>query len=416
MKIMLIAGARPNFMKVASIIDAIRVYNRSTTSCLEVLLVHTGQHYDKEMSDAFFTDLGLPLPDVNLGVGSGSHACQTAEIMKGIEAVLLAERPEALVVVGDVNSTVACALVASKLTYPQQNRLGMLRPLIVHVEAGLRSFDRSMPEEINRIVTDALSDLLFVTERDAEENLLKEGISKDKIHFVGNTMVDTLLRHRQRAKTSEILSRLGLARNGDRPVVPPYALMTLHRPSNVDDRHLFGDILDALAEVGKRLPVFFPAHPRTVNRIREFGYDTYFDFSMFETLSDSERPARADSKSQKDAVGHRIVALEPLGYLDFLCLMENASLVVTDSGGIQEETTMLGVPCVTVRENTERPVTITHGTNVLAGTSVEAIMRHCLEKLESREDPEQPELWDGKAGERIVTVLAAQNKLIGVNQ
>jgi UDP-N-acetylglucosamine 2-epimerase (non-hydrolysing) len=409
MKIMLIAGARPNFMKVASIVHAIRAYNNSTSSPLEYLLVHTGQHYDKEMSESFFTDLELPLPQVNLGAGSSSHAYQTAEIMKGIEPVLLKELPDVLVVVGDVNSTVACALVASKITYPSGNGLGMSRPLIAHVEAGLRSFDRSMPEEINRVLTDALCDILFVTERDAEDNLLREGVAKNKIYLVGNTMVDTLLRHRQQAKNSEILSRLGLTQNGDGPkVVLRYVATTLHRPSNVDDRQVFGHILDALAVVGERLPVFFPVHPRTMTRIREFGYQAYFDFSRFDAAFGCSRSRLAPFQPQSAPITPQIIALKPLGYLDFLCLMDSAKLVLTDSGGIQEETTMLGVPCITVRENTERPVTITQGTNVLAGTSTDAIVRHCLDKLDDPEEPKQPELWDGHAGERIVKILRSQ--------
>jgi UDP-N-acetylglucosamine 2-epimerase (non-hydrolysing) len=405
MKIMLIAGARPNFMKVASMVQAIRAYNLSAEAPLEYLLVHTGQHYDKEMSDSFFTDLELPLPHVNLGVGSSSHAFQTAEIMKGIEPVLLGERPDVLVVVGDVNSTVACALVAAKINYPSQDGRGMSRPLIAHVEAGLRSFDRSMPEEINRLLTDSLCDLLFITERDAEENLIKEGVARNKIHFVGNTMVDTLLRHRRQARKSAILATLGLTQEG---AVLPYALTTLHRPSNVDDRLIFKNILDALAAVAARLPVLFPVHPRTVARIREFGYQSYFDFSRFDPPLDCSRPKPSPSARQSAPLASPLVALKPLGYLDFLCLMDRAKLVLTDSGGIQEETTMLGVPCVTVRENTERPVTITQGSNVLAGTCTDDIVRHCLNKLDNPGEPKQPELWDGCAGERIVKILSAQ--------
>jgi len=409
MKIMLVAGARPNFMKVASIVDAIRAFNQSGKSAIEYVLVHTGQHYDKEMSDSFFTDLKLPLPHVNLGVGSSSHACQTADIMKGIEPILLRELPDVLVVVGDVNSTVACALVAAKITYPSGNKSGLSRPLIAHVEAGLRSFDRSMPEEVNRVLTDALCDFLFVTERDAVDNLLGEGIARNKIYLVGNTMVDTLLRHREQAQNSEILSSLSLTLNGEGPkAVLPYATTTLHRPSNVDDRQVFGNILDALAAVGERLPVFFPVHPRTMNRIREFGYQAYFDFSRFDAVFECSRSTFTASPPQHATVSPRIIALKPLGYLDFLCLMDNAKLVLTDSGGIQEETTMLGVPCVTVRENTERPVTITHGTNVLAGTSTEAIVHHCLNKLDNPGEPKQPELWDGHAGARIIEILSSQ--------
>jgi UDP-N-acetylglucosamine 2-epimerase (non-hydrolysing) len=409
MKIMLVAGARPNFMKVASIVDAIRAYTQSARSPIEYQLVHTGQHYDKEMSDSFFADLELPVPHMNLGVGSSSHACQTADIMKGIEPVLLSELPDLLVVVGDVNSTVACALVASKITYPVGNRPGLSRPSIAHVEAGLRSFDRSMPEEINRVLTDALCDFLFVTERDAEANLLREGIASDKIYMVGNTMVDTLLKHRERAKRSRVLARLGLTPNSDEPqAVLPYATTTLHRPSNVDDRRVFGNILDALKAVGERLPVFFPVHPRTMSRIREFGFEAYFDLLEFDEVSDCVPTSSAFSPSQATPRVRRIIALKPLGYIDFLCLMDNAKLVLTDSGGIQEETTVLGVPCVTVRENTERPVTLTHGTNVLAGTSTAAIVHHCLHKLDHPQVPKQPELWDGRAGTRIIEILSSQ--------
>ena len=409
MKIMLIAGARPNFMKVASIVAAVRAYNQFKSTPIEYVLVHTGQHYDKEMSDAFFTDLKLPLPHVNLGVGSSSHACQTADIIKGIEPVLLRELPDVLVVVGDVNSTVACALVAAKVTYPSGRKSGMSRPLIAHVEAGLRSFDRSMPEEVNRVLTDALCDFLFVTERDAVDNLLREGIARSKIYLVGNTMVDTLLRHRKQAKRSEILARLGLTRNGEEPkAVLPYVATTLHRPSNVDDRQVFGNILDALAAVGERVPVFFPVHPRTLTRIREFGYQAYFDFSKFDAALDCPVPGVAASPPERSPLIPRIIALKPLGYVDFLCLMDHAKLVLTDSGGIQEETTMLGVPCVTVRQNTERPVTLSHGTNVLAGTSTQDIIRHCLNKLDKAEEPKQPELWDGHAGARIIEILSSQ--------
>jgi UDP-N-acetylglucosamine 2-epimerase (non-hydrolysing) len=266
-----------------------------------------------------------------------------------------------------------------------------------------------MPEEVNRVLTDALCDFLFVTERDAVDNLLREGIAREKIYLVGNTMVDTLLRHRERAKSSEILSGLGLTRNGAEPkAVAPYALTTLHRPSNVDDRGVFGNILDALTAVAERLPVFFPVHPRTVSRIREFGFERYFDFSKFDAGSDCPPPPFASAPPRPVIRNPRIIALKPLGYIDFLCLMDNARLVLTDSGGVQEETTVLGVPCVTVRENTERPVTISYGTNVLAGTSTEAIVQHCLDKLDHPQEPKQPELWDGRAGARIIEILSAQ--------
>jgi UDP-N-acetylglucosamine 2-epimerase (non-hydrolysing) len=283
--------------------------------------------------------------------------------------------------------------VASKVTIAGAPRP---QPLIAHVEAGLRSFDRSMPEEINRILTDALADFLFITERSAETNLLREGVSREKIYFVGNTMVDTLLRHKKRADDSEILRRLGVARNGAGP--RPYGVVTLHRPSNVDDKETLRAILEGLAAVGRKLPVFFPVHPRTMSRLKEFDLEHYLDFK-----------SRSSSENQPSAAfAPGLIALEPLSYFDFLCLMSNARLVLTDSGGIQEETTVLGVPCVTLRENTERPVTITHGTNVLAGASRDAIVRYSLEKLEKSETRKRPELWDGHAGDRIIEILSAR--------
>jgi UDP-N-acetylglucosamine 2-epimerase (non-hydrolysing) len=362
-------------------------------------LIHTGQHYDEQMSDSFFKDLGLPAPHVNLEVGSASHATQTAEIMKRFEPVLLKERPDVMVVVGDVNSTVACALVASKIPFSDNCDSGLVRPLIAHVEAGLRSFDRSMPEEINRILTDAVSDFLFTSEEGAEDNLLREGIPKDKIHFVGNTMVDTLLRHKQNAQNSQILSQLGLRciDAGDDKYYP-YAIVTLHRPSNVDDQRVFHGILEALIKVGERLPVLFPIHPRTAQRIIEYKFEHYFDFSA-RHVSNYLQPFLVMNQDP------RIIALDPLGYLEFLCLMSNAKLVLTDSGGIQEETTALGVRCITLRNNTERPITITHGTNVLAGTSKDSIVHHAVNQLDRIPNNCKPKYWDGGAGARIVSVL-----------
>jgi UDP-N-acetylglucosamine 2-epimerase (non-hydrolysing) len=396
MKILLVAGARPNFMKIASIIDAIKAHNRSAKATpIAHVLVHTGQHYDNQMSDVFFQDLGLPTPDIDLEVGSSSHALQTAEIMKRFEPVLMKERPDVLLVVGDVNSTIACSLVASKIVYPgSADPTGRTRPLIAHVEAGLRSFDRSMPEEVNRILTDALSDFLFITEQSAEVNLLKDGVPKEKIHLVGNTMVDTLLKHRDRAKQSGILARLDPQIRSDRGGRGEYMVLTLHRPSNVDDPKTLREILEALAVLTKDTPCFFPVHPRTRHRLREFRLDHYFNF-----LPDpSQRPV-------SDA---RVYGLEPLGYLDFLCLMSNAKLVLTDSGGIQEETTVLGVPCVTLRHNTERPATMTNGTNVLAGTDKDAIVRHALGQLNRPNASNLPQFWDGRAGERVIAVLARE--------
>ncbi|MGH9325171.1 MAG: non-hydrolyzing UDP-N-acetylglucosamine 2-epimerase [Terriglobia bacterium] len=394
---MTVVGARPNFMKAAPIIRALRDFNNSFAMAgeadsgqlppegLQHILVHTGQHYDSRMSGAFLSDLGLPAPDINLSVGSGSHATQTAEIMKKFEEVLLRERPEILVVVGDVNSTLACALVGAKVSFDARGT----RPLIAHVEAGLRSFDRTMPEEINRVLTDQLSDLLFVTEESGLRNLAAEGVPEEKVHFVGNTMIDSLLDCIERAETSGILRRLGLEcmtpTNGAASSVSPYSLLTLHRPANVDCREAFLDILEGLEELAQQCPVIFAAHPRTWRRIQEFGFERYF------ASNGSDGGARA------------IRVIEPLGYLEFLCLMKHAMLVVTDSGGIQEETTCLGVPCVTVRQNTERPVTVEIGTNILAGTAKEGIAA----AIRNRPKPGRrtPPKWDGKAAERIVDVL-----------
>jgi UDP-N-acetylglucosamine 2-epimerase (non-hydrolysing) len=397
MKILSIVGARPNFMKVAPIIKAIQEHNRllldspvqsapDSPQPIEHVLVHTGQHYDKIMSDSFFADLNLPQPDVHLGVGSGSHAAQTAEIMRKFEEVLLREKPDVLIVVGDVNSTVACALVAAKISYDGSGK----RPLIAHVEAGLRSFDRTMPEEINRILTDQLSDLLFVTEESAVINLAAEGIANGKVHFVGNTMIDSLLACQDKADRSIILDDLGLRVPGGGRV-SPYALLTLHRPANVDNRKAFQKILDGLQELAAEYPIVFPAHPRTLKRISEQGLDSYF------------APARFAQNGNRGHPDIRIIP--PLGYLDFMCLMKNAALVVTDSGGIQEETTCLGIPCVTVRENTERPVTLTVGTNVLAGVSCSGILGAIRSQLESHRHGSIPENWDGSAAQRITKVL-----------
>jgi UDP-N-acetylglucosamine 2-epimerase (non-hydrolysing) len=394
MKLLLVAGARPNFMKIASIVAALDAHNLGAKKRIDYLLVHTGQHYDEKMSRTFFRELDLPRPAVDLEVGSGTHAAQTAEIMKRFEPVLVKERPDAVLLVGDVNSTIACALVASKIVYPPDPESpGRTSPLIVHVEAGLRSRDRSMPEEINRILTDALSDLLFVTEESAVHNLRSEGIARNRIHLVGNTMVDTLLHHRDRAEQSAVLQRLGLAgSDSDSQATLPYGVVTLHRPSNVDDPAAFRNILDALLTIGKRLPLVFPVHPRTVARIEEFG------------LADQCPMLTALEHVPDTTAG--LYCIEPLGYLDFLRLMSKARIVLTDSGGIQEETTMLAVPCVTLRNNTERPVTISEGTNVLAGTSKEAIVRQSFRQLKRRTQRIRPRFWDGKAGQRMVKLLS----------
>jgi UDP-N-acetylglucosamine 2-epimerase (non-hydrolysing) len=406
MKIMTVVGARPNFMKAAPIVAAVKKYNTaaarsgdvSSPLAIEHLLVHTGQHYDKMMSDQFFADLNLPRPDTHLEVGSASHAVQTAEIMRRFEDVLRREKPDVLIVVGDVNSTLACALVAAKLGC----EANMPRPVIAHVEAGLRSFDRTMPEEINRIVTDQLSDLLFVTEESGLANLHKEGIPREKIFFVGNTMIDSLLAFKDRAESSAILRRFGLrhtSSNGFASTVTPYALLTLHRPANVDDRGRFTSILEGMAELVASHPVIFPVHPRTRKRIQELGLGRYFD-------SMSDQPG---SLYETRSVLRGVITLtDPLGYLDCVCLMKHAVLVVTDSGGIQEETTCLGTPCVTVRENTERPVTVTFGTNVVAGTKTSDIRVAIRRQLDRELNLLAPEKWDGKAATRILDAILGQ--------
>lgn len=410
-KVLTVVGARPNFMKAAPILAAIRDHNDRVGTCrtlgsdsafdapIESVLVHTGQHYDEAMSDKFFADLNIPRPDVHLGAGSGSHAMQTAEIMKRFEEVVLRERPDLLIVVGDVNSTLACALVTAKISFDSQGT----RPLIAHVEAGLRSFDRDMPEEINRIVTDHLADLLFVTEESGIKNLRQEGVPKERIHFVGNTMIDSLFAFRQKAGESPILEMLGL-RNGTSGHrkdngATQYALLTLHRPSNVDKRECFLSILEGLGDLASTCPIIFPAHPRTKKKIAEFGLEQFFN---------SAEGSDTVTKAGSVRTNGRIRMVDPLGYLDFLCLMDHAAVVVTDSGGIQEETTSLGVPCVTVRENTERPVTVERGTNVLAGTSAAGIRRATKQQLDARANVMMPESWDGKSAARIIDVICRE--------
>lgn len=371
MKILSVVGARPNFMKIAPIMLAIEKYNKSHTRkgvSIDHILLHTGQHYDEIMSGIFFEELKIQKPDIYLGVGSASHAAQTAEIMSKFEKILIENRPDMIIVVGDVNSTIACALVAGKITYRENNS----RPLIAHVEAGLRSFDRTMPEEINRILTDHLSDLLFVTEASGLQNLRNEGIPDHKVFFVGNTMIDTLLLFKDAANKSKILERLGLrntvtgsnsaAKEG--MAIAPYALVTLHRPSNVDDRNNFSSIIKALNVIAREIPILFPCHPRTRNKIKEFGLESHFALRDEPVQSNRHNLSHISSGES----GLRLYLLNPQGYLDFLSLMSNAKVVLTDSGGIQEETTCLGVPCITIRENTERPVTVTEGTNIIAGT------------------------------------------------
>jgi UDP-N-acetylglucosamine 2-epimerase (non-hydrolysing) len=405
MKIMIVVGARPNFMKAAPVVFAIRDHNARIAaspavseahSPIQLVLVHTGQHYDEAMSGSFFTDLGLPKPDVHLEVGSGSHAAQTAEIMRRFEAVVLEEKPDLVMVFGDVNSTVACALVTSKIVVDSSGK----RPLIAHVEAGLRSFDRAMPEEINRVITDHLSDLLFVTEDSGRENLCREGIKPEQIHFVGNTMIDSLLASEEKAEKSAVLDQFGL-RGGANGSVRRYALLTLHRPSNVDDRETFLSILEGLDELAASCPILFSAHPRTRKRIAEFGLERFF-------YPESQHPENQPPENQPSRNETGIRLLDPLGYLDFLCLTKHAAIVVTDSGGIQEETTCLRVPCVTVRENTERPITVTCGTNVIAGTRSENIRRAVKEQFSGKKQGRIPEKWDGQAAGRIVAVIARE--------
>jgi len=346
-------------MKISPIVDALKRVDGAQT-----MLVHTGQHYDDRMSRLFFEDLSIPQPDINLAVGSGSQAVQTAETMKRFEPVCIEHQPDWVIVVGDVNSTLACTLVSVKLGFR-----------VAHVEAGLRSFDRSMPEEINRLLTDAVSEMLFVTERSGLENLAKEGVAPSRVHFVGNVMIDTLLRSRERAAKSQILEQLGLCEK-------KYAVVTLHRPGNVDHRESFCSILEALKQIAGDMPVVFPIHPRSRRNLENMGL--------------AERVARSS--------GIRLV--EPLGYLDFLRLTAGAAVVLTDSGGIQEETTILSVPCLTLRDNTERPVTISQGTNRLTGNTTQRIMTAYREVLA---DPpvsgSMPDLWDGHAAERIVRIL-----------
>ena len=361
--ILCVVGARPNFTKISPIMKAIAKSDK-----LVAKLVHTGQHYDPLMKHAFFEQLQIPEPDIDLEVGSGSHAIQTAEIMKRFEPVIDSETPSAVLVVGAVNSTIACALVATKKQIP-----------MIHVEAGLRSYDRCMPEEINRVLTDQISDLLFTTEKDAEDNLVKEGIATERIHFVGNVMIDNLKQQLPRATpVDEILAGFDLNqqtwKNG-------FALLTLHRPSNVDDPTILKRLMEVIVKISEQLPVVFTIHPRTKKQIETF-------------------------KLQHLIESDRIITREPLGYLDMLGLMSNAKVVLTDSGGIQEETTSLGVPCLTLRENTERPITVTQGTNTIVGTDPQVILSAFEDILRTGgKAGSLPEKWDGKTAERIVKVL-----------
>jgi UDP-N-acetylglucosamine 2-epimerase (non-hydrolysing) len=376
MKIAVVCGARPNFIKIAALTRELAKHPE-----IGMCLVHTGQHYDARMSELFFSQLEIPKPDVNLGVGSGTHAVQTAEVMKRFEEFCGNYRPSHVLVVGDVNSTIACGLVAAK------QQVGL-----IHVEAGLRSFDRSMPEEINRVLTDQISDLLFISEQSGVDNLRREGVAEARLHLVGNVMIDTLLTHRVKAEASPVLGQFNLQPPAGGPVAP-YAVATLHRPANVDNQAVFAGILDALDAVGRQLPVIFPVHPRTKSRILASGRPGCFVWNT--AMGQTAGPPAGG-----------IILTEPMGYLDFLKLMGHARLVITDSGGIQEETTILRVPCATVRLNTERPVTLTHGTNRLVGVERSSIIDGCLAALGTDyAGLPPPPLWDGHAAERIVRVL-----------
>jgi UDP-N-acetylglucosamine 2-epimerase (non-hydrolysing) len=369
-KVICVAGARPNFMKIAPILRALR----ARPDAFEARLVHTGQHYDDKLSAIFFDELRIPRPDVELEVGSASHAVQAAKVMLAFEPVLQREQPQCVLVVGDVNSTIACALVTSKfvLDEPFHSRFGARRrPLVVHVEAGLRSFDDDMPEEINRKLTDAISEVLFVSDPAGVDNLRREGVDEARIHFVGNVMIDTLLAAREQAMRSPILETLGVAPQG-------YGLVTLHRPSNVDDAEVLRALLTVLDQVAERVPLVFPVHPRTRSRLDALGF--------------SLDPARWK-------------LIDPVGYLDFVKLMSGSRVILTDSGGIQEESTVLGVPCLTLRENTERPVTISEGTNFLAGTTAEGIRAAFDAALTRSPVGRMPRFWDGSSAERIADEL-----------
>ncbi|GIW87700.1 MAG: hypothetical protein KatS3mg108_2024 [Isosphaeraceae bacterium] len=356
MKLLFMAGARPNFMKVAPLLWECRKH-----ASVQTILVHSGQHYDRVMSDLFFEQLSIPAPHHNLGVGGGSHATQTAEVMLRLEPILVREEPDAVVVVGDVNSTMAAAITAAKLGHR-----------VAHVEAGLRSFDRTMPEEINRVLTDSVSDWLFASEPSAVVNLRREGFAEHQIHLVGNVMIDTLLACRDRALQMHTLDHLGLTPRG-------YAVLTLHRPSNVDHPETLGRLMATVGQIARWLPVVFPLHPRTRQQLQHLPH----------------------------VLAPGIRTLDPLGYLEFLALMSNARLVLTDSGGIQEETTVLGVPCLTLRENTERPITLEQGTNQLVGLDPARILDTAERVLaHANGPPRRPALWDGHAAERILNVLA----------
>jgi UDP-N-acetylglucosamine 2-epimerase (non-hydrolysing) len=366
--IICIVGARPNFMKIAPIMAALSQFKPA----LDVTLLHTGQHYDVAMNAQYFDALGIPAPDMNLEVGSGTHASQTAEVMCRFEAALEGKNPSAILVVGDVNSTIACALVATKKGIP-----------VIHVEAGLRSFDRAMPEEINRVLTDQISDLLFTTEPSGKDNLLREGIAEERIHFVGNVMIDTLRRNLARAiPTRKIVTDAGsphFFRDDS-----GYAVLTMHRPSNVDDAQTLGQLIATVVTISAQIPVIFPLHPRTKSMIEKFGFGKLLESS-------------------------RILLLPPMGYLEMLGLMRSAKVVLTDSGGIQEETTALGIPCITLRNNTERPITVDEGTNTIAGNDPAQILAAFNDVMATGGKRGRiPHFWDGQASHRIADIITSQ--------
>jgi len=387
MKIIIVAGARPNFMKIAPIIKAIDKHNESkisSASAINYTLVHTGQHYDYEMSKVFFENLDIPKPDVYLGVGSGNHGEQTGKVMIEFEKLITGDIPDAVMVVGDVNSTVACALTAVKLHIP-----------IAHVEAGLRSLDRTMPEEINRIVTDVLSDYLFTTCEAGNNNLRREGIPEEKIFLVGDVMIDTLLAYREKASKTDILRKLKLVSDNKEKIID-YCLLTLHRPSNVDDKNSFLKILKALQKVSEQIPLIFPVHPRTKKQIETFNTEEFFKNTPYNAWY---------------PLPPKIYSIDPLSYLDFLNLMMHAKFVLTDSGSIQEETTVLNVPCLTLRDTTERPDTITEGTNILVWNNTQNIIEETSNIM--RGQGKKGKVFkqsDGKASERIVEILARKFK------
>jgi len=378
MKIVLIAGARPNFMKIAPIIRAINKHNaqlKQKSKRIEPFLIHTGQHYDYEMSQIFFEELKLPQPDIHLGIGSGTHAEQTGKTIIEVEKVLLQEKPDLVIVVGDVNATLAGALAAVKLHIP-----------VAHVEAGLRSFDRRMPEEINRLLTDAISDYLFTPSPDGNDNLKNEGIPEGKIFLVGDVMVDSLLHNQDKAAQRRIVSQLGLKKG-------KYSLLTLHRPDNVDEKENLTKITLALKEISQRIPVIFPCHPRTRKSINQFGLSDFFK------VIEGDNPHNLNNNA--------VHLVNPRGYLDFMQLMMNSKFTMTDSGGIQEETTVLDIPCLTLRDTTERPITITEGTNVLVGNDTHKIVTEAIKILDGKwKKGTRPHLWDGKAAERIIEILS----------